>query len=96
MLLLLNFVVDANILVIVDNHRFREVPPAFSPPITSRFEKRLYVSLPDATAHRQLINAFLERMPNNITAEDVEEIVEGTKGKKVLDFLAAADPSVGL
>ena len=81
---------------IVDNHRFRETPPAFFPPITSRFEKRLYVSLPDATAHRQFINTSLERVPNNITAEDVEEVVEGTKGKKVLDFLAAADPSVGL
>lgn len=42
--------------------------------------KRLYVPLPDESGRRQLMNILLKTSVNRLTQEDVEEVVQHTKG----------------
>lgn len=64
---------------------------AFIPQTSCRFENRLYVPLPDTTGRRQLITSALRALGNNLTADNVEETVEDTEGKRGLVLCAAAD-----
>lgn len=48
--------------------------------IRRRFEKRIYIPLPDASARARLLTLHLGDTPNSLTAEDIKAIADRTEG----------------
>ena len=45
-----------------------------------RFEKRIYIPLPDQTARRRMFELGVEGVPTNLTQEDLDELAKATEG----------------
>lgn len=45
-----------------------------------RFEKRIYIPLPDPEARRELFNIQLKKMWHNLSPPQIEELVQNTEG----------------
>lgn len=45
-----------------------------------RLQKRIYITLPNADGRRALLMRLLEGQPSQLTATDVERVVQSTDG----------------
>eukprot|EP00967_Tisochrysis_lutea_P092626 scaffold133667_cov33-Tisochrysis_lutea.AAC.2 len=64
------------------------VPWELDPAVRRRFERRVYVPLPDTVARRRLIEIHLGTTPNALSAGQIDELARRTAG------LSGADISV--
>jgi vacuolar protein-sorting-associated protein 4 len=55
-------------------------PWSLDPAIRRRFERRIYIPLPEVRARLGLISNLIKNNPNEISEEDLELIAEKTEG----------------
>ncbi|OHT05174.1 Fidgetin-like protein 1 [Tritrichomonas foetus] len=73
---------DERILILGATNRPQDLDDA----ARRRFEKRIYIPLPDAATRKALIELLLKQCPSEITQEQVEEIVKMTEGYSCADI----------
>lgn len=56
------------------------LPWALDPAIRRRFERRIYIPLPDIRARIAQISNLLKKNPNEISQDDLEFLAEKTEG----------------
>jgi len=56
------------------------MPWILDPAIRRRFEKRIYISLPDETARQRMFQIHLGTTPNTLTPNDMKELARRTDG----------------
>eukprot|EP01088_Endostelium_zonatum_P016425 TRINITY_DN4430_c0_g1_i1.p1 TRINITY_DN4430_c0_g1~~TRINITY_DN4430_c0_g1_i1.p1 ORF type:complete len:430 (-),score=122.70 TRINITY_DN4430_c0_g1_i1:41-1330(-) len=56
------------------------IPWVLDPAIRRRFEKRIYIGLPDANARTKMFQIHLGNTPHNITSEQYKELGKKTEG----------------
>lgn len=56
------------------------IPWELDPAVRRRFEKRIYIPLPDAEARAVLLKNQLKNTPNNLELEDFEYLANITEG----------------
>lgn len=56
------------------------IPWGLDPAIRRRFEKRIYIPLPDLSARDYLIRKLTNKTKRTLTEEDFKEIAERTEG----------------
>ena len=56
------------------------LPWALDPAVRRRFERRVYISLPDKIARMYLVRSKLKGLDQNISEEDIDAIAEKTNG----------------
>ena len=76
----------AAIIVIGATNRPEMIDSALLRP--GRFEKCLYVSLPDAAARADILNIYLNKQMNTLQDEDISKLVEQTQGFSGSDLRA--------
>lgn len=64
------------------------IPWGLDPAVRRRFERRVYIPLPDASARRSLLSIHLGSTPHSLTERDLESIARRADG------LSGADVSV--
>lgn len=60
-------------------------PPSFPPRLVTdltfnRFEKRIYIPLPDAHARRRMFELNVGNTPHGLTPQDFQELADHTDG----------------
>lgn len=75
---------EAMVLVIGATNRPQELDEA----ARRRFVKRLYIPLPDANARQELVSNLLKDNKNDLSKEEIQKIVEQTKGYSGSDLRA--------
>ena len=56
------------------------VPWELDPAIRRRFEKRIYIPLPDVHARATMFKIRIGKTPNNLTEEDFIELAQASEG----------------
>lgn len=56
------------------------IPWSLDAAIRRRFEKRIYISLPEAPARKQMFKLNLGNTPNNLTEQDFNELAQRAEG----------------
>lgn len=62
------------------------IPWGLDPAVRRRFEKKIYIPLPDATAREVLIKLKLKKTPNTLTPQDITQVasmIEGYSGADI-------------
>jgi vacuolar protein-sorting-associated protein 4 len=58
------------------------LPWALDPAVRRRFERRIYIPLPDERARISQLSNLIKNNPNDISEDDLEIIAEKTEGYK--------------
>jgi len=56
------------------------LPWSLDPAIRRRFERRIYIPLPDARGRLYLLNRLINNNPNDLTEEQIEELADRAEG----------------
>jgi ATPases of the AAA+ class len=56
------------------------IPWGLDSAVRRRFEKRIYIPLPDLPAREALLRKQLSKTPNDLTEEDISALAERTEG----------------
>ena len=56
------------------------MPWALDPAIRRRFERRIYISLPDESTRKGLIQKLCDTTPNNLDEEDLVDLGKVSNG----------------
>mmetsp|Transcript_23728 Transcript_23728/g.23626 ORF Transcript_23728/g.23626 Transcript_23728/m.23626 type:complete len:184 (-) Transcript_23728:33-584(-) len=67
---------NKNVLVLGATNLPWEIDPA----VRRRFERRIYISLPDEYSRKEIVRHHLGKTPHDLTEEDLEEIATETDG----------------
>ena len=62
------------------------IPWGLDPAVRRRFEKKIYIPLPDFEARKYLIKLRIKNTPNNLTEQDIEEVARRTEGYSGADI----------
>jgi len=65
------------------------LPWVLDPAVRRRFEKRIYIPLPDLIARKALFEKQLSKTPTNLLPEDIEYLTTRTEGYHYLPSLLA-------
>ena len=75
---------DDRILIVGATNRPQELDEA----VRRRLAKRLYIPLPNSIGRKTLLSTLLSREPNTLSDEDMDQIIDGTKGYSGADIRA--------
>jgi len=71
------------------------IPWDLDPAVRRRFQKKIYIPLPDETARRVLIKLQLGKdTPNNITIDEIDELAKRTEGFSGSDIKTLAQDAI--
>lgn len=62
------------------------VPWGLDSAIRRRFEKKVYIPLPDVQGREYMINSALSKTPNNINKDQIQQLVQKTEGYSGADI----------